>query len=66
MIIIDGSNSSENNFYPNIIVKGSGKNLFNYVGYLLYSWKKKHVLLFRKLEILLFKVSITNMPHNIV
>ena len=28
-----------------------------------YSREQKHVLLFRKSEILLFKVSITNMPH---
>ena len=31
--------------------------------YLPYSREQKHVLLFRKSEILLLKVSITNMPH---
>ena len=30
---------------------------------ILYSREQKHVLLFRKSEIWLFKVSITNMPH---
>ena len=28
-----------------------------------YCWEQKHMLLFRKSEILHFKVSITNMPH---
>ena len=32
-------------------------------GELLYSHEQKHMLLFRKSEILLFKVSITYMPH---
>ena len=31
--------------------------------YIPYSREQKHVLLFRKSEILLFKVSIINMPH---
>ena len=43
--------------------KNETPNWFDASFYTLYSREQKHVLLFRKSEILLFKVWISNMPH---
>ena len=65
MKIVKGR-SSFYSFFPETIFFGTRLEWQFHRNYVPYSRKQKHELLFEKSEILLFKVSITNMPEYFV